>query len=139
MRGITLWQPWASAVALAVKKIETRTWLTQYRGPLAIHAARDAAPQQARFYALHEKTLRRAGLDVERPLPLGEIIAVVELGAIVGSDLCRPSTMEFPWGDYSPGRWCWLLKAPAILETPIPFRGSQTFFTVPDELIDSHR
>ena len=88
MRGITLWQPWASAVALAVKKIETRTWLTQYRGPLAIHAARRWRPQQARFYALHEKTLRRAGLDVERPLPLGEIIAVVELGAIVGSYLC---------------------------------------------------
>jgi activating signal cointegrator 1 len=36
---LTLWQPWASLISLGVKSIETRSWSTQYRGPLAIHAA----------------------------------------------------------------------------------------------------
>ncbi len=139
MRGITVWQPWASAIALGVKKIETRSWLTPYRGPLAIHAARRWRPLQSEFYALHAKTLARAGLDIELPLPLGQIIAVVDLGAMVRTDDCRPSTMEWAWGDYAKGRWAWLLKNPTQLVSRIPFRGSQTFFTVPDELIDSAR
>lgn len=39
MKALTLRQPWASLVAVGAKRIETRSWLTKYRGPLAIHAA----------------------------------------------------------------------------------------------------
>ncbi len=38
MKAITIRQPWASLVALGVKTVETRSWHTRYRGPLAIHA-----------------------------------------------------------------------------------------------------
>ncbi len=43
MKALTLWQPWASLIALGVKTIETRSWSTDYRGPLAIHAAKRRA------------------------------------------------------------------------------------------------
>lgn len=36
---MSLHQPWASLIQLGVKTIETRSWSTKYRGPLAIHAA----------------------------------------------------------------------------------------------------
>jgi len=39
IKAISLWQPWASAMALGFKKNETRHWATKYRGPLLIHAA----------------------------------------------------------------------------------------------------
>ena len=39
MKAITLWQPWASLLACGAKKFETRSWKTDYRGPIAIHAA----------------------------------------------------------------------------------------------------
>ena len=42
MKVLTLHQPWASLVALGVKTIETRSWSTKYRGPLAIHAGAKA-------------------------------------------------------------------------------------------------
>lgn len=38
MKALTLHQPWASLIALGVKTVETRSWSTRYRGPLAIHA-----------------------------------------------------------------------------------------------------
>lgn len=38
MKALTLHQPWASLVALGVKTIETRSWATKHRGPIAIHA-----------------------------------------------------------------------------------------------------
>lgn len=45
MKAITIWQPWASLIALGakqiyVKRFETRSWATSYRGPIAIHAAK---------------------------------------------------------------------------------------------------
>lgn len=38
MKALTIRQPWASLIALGVKTIETRSWRTNYRGPIAIHA-----------------------------------------------------------------------------------------------------
>src|SRR5258708_5270609 len=40
VKALTLWQPWASLIAVGAKTIETRSWSTSYRGPLAIHAAK---------------------------------------------------------------------------------------------------
>lgn len=40
MKLISLWEPWASLMAIGAKKIETRSWATSYRGWLAIHAAK---------------------------------------------------------------------------------------------------
>ena len=39
MKALSLRQPWASLIADGRKTIETRTWRTHYRGPLAIHAS----------------------------------------------------------------------------------------------------
>lgn len=44
MKALTIRQPWASLVALGVKTIETRSWSTSYRGPLAIHAGKARVP-----------------------------------------------------------------------------------------------
>lgn len=45
MKALSLHQPYASAVAMGVKRIETRSWRTNYRGPLAIHATARVLPQ----------------------------------------------------------------------------------------------
>jgi hypothetical protein len=39
VKALTLHQPWAEFVRRGLKKVETRSWQTAYRGPLAIHAA----------------------------------------------------------------------------------------------------
>jgi hypothetical protein len=44
MRGLTLTQPWATLVAIGAKQIETRGWVTDYRGPIAIHAGQGLNP-----------------------------------------------------------------------------------------------
>ncbi|WP_197143655.1 hypothetical protein [Lysinibacillus sphaericus] len=40
MKAITFIQLWALLIALKVKKFETRSWQTIYRGPIAIHASK---------------------------------------------------------------------------------------------------
>jgi len=41
MKALTLYQPWATLVAIGAKRIETRSWKTNYRGPLAIHVSKN--------------------------------------------------------------------------------------------------
>lgn len=38
--AVSVKQPWADKIASGVKTIETRTWITAYRGPLAICSSR---------------------------------------------------------------------------------------------------
>lgn len=39
VRVLSLLQPWASLLVFGEKQVETRSWKTDYRGPVAIHAS----------------------------------------------------------------------------------------------------
>lgn len=134
MRAISLWQPYASAIALGVKRIETRHWSTDYRGPLAIHASKRWTREQIEFSTV-EHTLGR----LPPRLPLGQVVAVCELVDV------RPtieletqvSAIERLYGNYEPGRFGWRLDNIRPLAAPFAFCGRQSFFSVPDELIEA--
>lgn len=85
MKAITIWQPWASLLAIGAKKYETRSWATNYRGPIAIHAAKKD-PCMISFIGLDEfdaaasEALEKAGQSYTWCLlPKGKIIATAEL------------------------------------------------------------
>lgn len=92
MKALTLWQPWASLVAIGVKTIETRSWATKYRGPLAIHAAKHS-PLAARKFAdddLHVRdALVRNGYKSWHDLPQGCVIATCSLVDAIRTDALR--------------------------------------------------
>jgi hypothetical protein len=133
MRAITLWQPWASAVALGLKRVETRSWKTPYRGPLAIHAAKCWRPIQ-------REKFKATCIPIGNGLPFGSIVATCTMVACVAVEWCNPTEEERLWGDFSDGRYAFLLENIRPLKRPLPIeRGSQTFFTVPDKLLESHR
>ena len=140
MKAISLLQPWASLVAIGAKGFETRSWSTNYRGPLAIHASK-GFPGWARdlFHTLpFSRVLAEAGYLLEDDLPCGAVIAVVRLVDCypitmrngVGL-LCPPqgerrevSEQETAFGDWSPGRFAWRLADVRPLREPIPARGA---------------
>ena len=39
MKALSIRQPWASLIVAGIKDIENRSWITQYRGLVLIHAA----------------------------------------------------------------------------------------------------
>lgn len=133
MKAITLWQPWATLVAHGYKRIETRSWKTNYRGPLAIHAAKKWN-RELRELCLTEpfrSCLKEIYPDKRHPLPRGGVIATVGLYEIVEASWVFPGRCarhggehEESFGDYSPGRYAWLLTEPSRFEM-IPYRGRQ--------------
>lgn len=133
MKCISLWQPWSSAIPLGLKRIETRGWATNFRGRFGIHASLRWTGAQKHFHAAR----REAGDCLPEELPLGAIVAtavlvrVVPVQALLDGGL---NELERAYGDYGAGRFGWILEDVIALRNPIPFKGSQGFFNVPDEL-----
>jgi activating signal cointegrator 1 len=145
MKALTLWQPWATLIAMGEKRIETRTWSTRYRGELAIHSAAKLPPkwlgassrtdpfrdELADLFAVRRDRDDRGGKHVDdllRTLPLGKIVCVVRLTEIEEvSDMLREtlSTRERLFGNYENGRYAWRLELTDVIEPPIPAKGQR--------------
>jgi len=131
MKAISLWQPWASAMALNLKKNETRSWATSHRGPLLIHAAKKVMG----WPSIEIQALFDGIAFQPSDLPRGFLLCMVNLIDCKRILLHnRPQGIEQALGDYTPGRYMWITEN---LETfdPIPWKGSQRLFNVPDEII----
>lgn len=46
LKSITVHQPWANLLVMGVKRIESRTWNTNYRGHLWVHASKKPATKE---------------------------------------------------------------------------------------------
>lgn len=124
MKAITLTQPWATLVAFGAKKIETRSWATDYRGPLAIHAAK-SIPTWVDYWAISVLPIlsRYRALPIQS-LPRGCVVATCTLVDVVPAARARPDAAERTLGDFAPGRFAWLLADVRPLPVPVPARGS---------------
>jgi activating signal cointegrator 1 len=127
VKAITLTQPWATLVALELKRWETRGWPTAYRGPIAIHAAK-GFPCGCKEFG---EELRGRGLIQE--LPLGSVVAVADLTDCRGTLLVQPliDAQEEEFGDYSSGRYAFHLENVRALRVPIPVRGALMLWDLP--------
>jgi len=119
--ALTLWQPWASLIRYEVKRIETRSWTTSYRGPIAIHAAKKpvAASDYLELFEL---------LPENCDFPLGCVVAIANLVDCVEMTpefITAQSEQERLCGDWQPGRFAWILEIIRPVVPPIPATGGQ--------------
>lgn len=144
MKGVTLWQPWAQMIALGHKTVETRSWPTKHRGPLAIHAARRLDPKHIDMI-LGSPAFEMLGRGHQHLLledltttryPLGAVVATCNLIDCVRIDdhadaVPALGTVECALGDYGPGRFMWLLDDVKPVSPPVACRGAQAVWDVP--------
>jgi activating signal cointegrator 1 len=136
MKGLSLWEPWASFIARGLKRIETRGWRTPYRGDIAIHAAKTTQELYAYRLKLAEAGVI-ASLDEpddfpkeDRDWPLGKIVAVATLTDCVPAHTVSAglSRMERAFGNYEGKRFAWLLADVRPLREPLACVGHQWLF-----------
>lgn len=148
MKALSLYQPWATLVAMEQKKIETRSWQTSYRGTLAIHASKNTSyiMRSKKDYILDDYpfcflTNKETFLWAHERFPLGAVIALARLVDCLPTDQIKRafgrlwikstsgvsyqiSEREQNFGDYSPGRYMWFLDQIVVLHKPVPARGA---------------
>lgn len=133
LKAVSLWEPWATVMALELKRNETRSWPTAYRGPLAICSSKRTLDQDGLAVA------RENGIPVTA-LKFGFVLCVVELFGCAKSEdflygMLDLSEQELALGDYTYGRWIWRTKNCLRLKTPVPVVGHQGFWTLPPETL----
>lgn len=135
MPAMTLWQPWASLVALGLKPYETRDRPAPHRlrgQRIAIHAALrkpafgDITPE------IHQAIASATGnMTWFELLPYGAVVCTVTLEDVFPASAVAPD----PFGDYGPGRWAWRLTDVRPLRPPVPAKGWQMYgwtWAIPD-------
>jgi activating signal cointegrator 1 len=136
MKILSLWDPWGSFMALGYKKWETRGRVINYRGPLAIHVAKNkSAIKDGTPAELAENIFEDTGVRIEVPTtwPYGCIIAVVDVFDCVKTEDARPGPMEANLGNYMPKRFAWMTRNLRMVK-PFPFKGSQGLKPLPPEV-----
>ena len=179
MKALTVQQPWATLIAVGAKQIETRSWKTDYRGPLAIHASKNMPVKNRSLCGWMTEpfasSLENILWDKKKTITnmygqsipgttyhtypdrmhLGCILATCNLVDIVhippfptrwiskfklyhldmypneiyetGPDdkiiPIPPNDPELSFGDYTPGRYAWILDNVKILDAPIEAKG----------------
>jgi hypothetical protein len=145
MKALSLWQPHSQAIALSLKPYETRGWKTDYRGPLAIHAAKKPFREKDYPYnyfrevkvRLQAKEQALWALDYGRVLCVVDLVDCVPTGRLRG----RIGDCEL-WGDFrdkgddGKDRYAFKLEnvrlIPALKRPAVT--GRQGFFNVPDNI-----
>ena len=138
MKAITLHQPWASLWVHGIKINETRGWRTNYRGQLAVHAAKHADPDEER--EILNFALRCADVQeyywlvgqirtlMATDLPRGMILGTVDLTDCLLMDAAlvdQMSALERAVGNWQEGRFAWRAANPRPFREPVPVRGKQ--------------
>ena len=116
-------QPWASYIAGGLKSTELRTWSTDYRGWLWIHASKQLDLDAMEIYEL-------AAAD----FPTGGLIGIADLAS------CTPIENATQWlalrnehrspGNFARGIYGWRFRDVIALRQKIDSRGELRLFTL---------
>ncbi len=124
VKALTLRPPWAWAVIYGGKDVENRRWRTAYRGPLLIHAGKNADPDPEATSRLlwtmaDPEALRqpRAAWQAREA-----IIGVVHLADVL-------TDSRSPWA--AAGRYHWVFEFPSPIDPAIPCRGRPGLWVPP--------
>jgi len=123
VKALSWRQPGAEQIVAGEKSVDIRSWRTDYRGTLAVHASAERRNGRC----------RELGYDPDR-LTYGAIVGTVELVDIAAVDEAGYEALQAQHrldGPFPGGRcFAWWLASPSRLSEPIPCRGGRGFFAV---------
>ena len=112
MNALTICQPYAELIMRREKRVENRTWRTDYRGAILIHAGKS-----------------REWLMGSDDFDFGCIVGTVDLVGSIPLELLRkriPGSKFFHLinHEHTEGPYCWIMENPVRLAKPIPCKGA---------------
>lgn len=120
MKVLSIKEPFATLIKEKIKKIETRSWKTNYRGELYIHASLTKSNYQDRVELMN--------IVNKFEMSYGNIICKCKLVDCKYMDEkfvkeIKNNHQEYICGEYKVGRYAWILDDIEILEHPIEAKG----------------
>lgn len=131
MKCLSIQQPWASLICGGIKDVENRSWrVNEAPGRILIHAGKTMRfnpEENPIFFEILMTNANICGfLPTLEDMPMGAIIGYAD---IVGfTEECISD-----WAQEGPGaEWKWQIENAKLFKEPIPYRGRQGLFNVPE-------
>ena len=119
MKVLSIKEPFATLIKDDVKIYETRSWKTNYRGEIYIHASKAMSKSE---------NVEKAMSYLKSELNPGCILCKCNLVDCIYMteefiQKIKNDTNESNYGHYKVGRYAWTLELIEVLEEPIPAKG----------------
>ena len=122
LRCLSVRQPFAWLLCANAKKVENRTWKTDFRGTIAIHASTNQSMIKSAERESESKPIKL------KNFPFGAIIGLADIEAI------EPYGPEFEQDGHACGPYCWKMTNGRLLKNPIPMMGKLTLYRLAPEI-----
>lgn len=152
--ALTIWAPYPQLIADDQKRIETRSWCPTYRGEVAIHVAssREVDPADPVWQYtdgaphLHVRGAVIAVASLVESVEIREYTEALlpgienRMGELVLRRTRRSPVIidnQRPFGWFASGHYGLVLDCVRVLKTPVPVRGGQKLWRLPDDATDA--
>ncbi len=123
MKVLSLTEPYATLIKNGKKKVETRSWKTSYRGELYIHASSTKVPRKTRENIELMNLVKADDMNYGNIICKCNLVDCIKMTKEYVENMKEYYYQEYICGEYSEGRYAWILENIEILKEPIKAKG----------------
>ncbi len=109
MKVLSLTEPYASLIKNKIKRIETRSWNTNYRGELFIHASLTNISKDTYQNNELRKLIDFSSCEHGKIICKCNLVDCIYMTKEFINDMKTNHYQEYICGDYQEGRYAWIL------------------------------
>ena len=121
MKVLSIKEPFASLIANGQKHIETRSWKTNYRGELFIHASGKNLAKEYLTNPYVVNLIKNLNLNYGSIICKGNLVDCIYMDETFLNSI-KNDTKEYNLGLYELGRYAWVFENIELIY-PIPAKG----------------
>lgn len=109
MKALTLNEPWATLIKNKKKYIETRSWKTNYRGELYIHAGKKIIDKATKSRLDLMNLVKDDKMNYSKIVCKCELVDCIYMTEEYIKKIKTEEPQQFICGEYAVGRYAWIL------------------------------
>lgn len=137
MRALTLWRPWPWAILHGGKDIENRPWAcprSLVGVPIALHAGKVWDEETAEEFAAPGEWHLEGFPPRKADHPEGAIVGLATVARVLHESSLIDRADPARSSRWFMGPWGWVLRDVIALPEPVPCRGAQGLWPVPEDV-----
>lgn len=122
MKVLSIKEPFATLIKDKDKHIETRSWKTTYRGELYIHASLTKYKNESMDNSYIDSLIKDKTLNYGYIICKCNLVDCIKIDKSFQEKISK-NKKEYKLGDYTEGRYAWILEDIEELHVPIKAKG----------------
>ena len=123
MKVLSIREPFATLIKEKKKLVETRSWKTNYRGELYVHASVTKIDKETRNRKELFDLLGNESFNFGMIICKCKLVDCIYMTKEYVEDIKKNHYQEYICGEYKEGRYAWILEDIELLEEPIKAKG----------------